>query len=264
MSDELRVHCFGRFEVVRNGRPIQNWRRDKAKTLLKHLVAQRGSIQRDVLLELLWPELEPYPALRNLRVTVHALRRAMECADGGASRPYVLTSGDAYVLDPSAPVWIDTQAFSTLYAGAAGLWRTGRLKESLQAYEAAHELYRDDYLVDDIYEEWTFIPREQLKDQYLLVVTRLADASLMTGDYERCIEYCHKLLARDTAREDAYQRLMRCHALMGRPGRAMRWYELCRETLQRDLNVEPSEQTVQLARHVAEGSAATLAVTAPT
>jgi len=103
-----------------------------------------------------------------------------------------------------------------------------------------------------------------LKDQYLLVVTRLADASLMTGDYERCIEYCHKLLARDTAREDAYQRLMRCHALMGRPGRAMRWYELCRETLQRDLNVEPSGQTVQLARHVAEGSAATLAVTAPT
>ena len=51
---------------------------------------------------------------------------------------------------------------------------------------------------------------------------------------------------------------------MGRPGRAMRWYELCRETLQRDLNVEPSEQTDQLARHVAEGSAATLALTAPT
>lgn len=69
MSDGLRVYCFGRFEVVRNGRPIQNWRRDKARTLLKHLVAQRGAIQRDVLLELLWPELEPDPALRNLRVT---------------------------------------------------------------------------------------------------------------------------------------------------------------------------------------------------
>jgi LuxR family transcriptional regulator, maltose regulon positive regulatory protein len=258
VSDELRVHCFGRFEVVRNGRPIQNWRRDKAKTLLKHLVAQRGSIQREVLLELLWPELEPDPALRNLRVTLHALRRAMEPANGAASRPYILTTGDAYVLDPDAPVWIDTRAFNMLYAGATGLWRSGRVAESLQAYEAAHELYRDDYLVDDLYEEWTFIPREQLKDQYLLVVTRLADASLVTGDYERCIEYCHKLLARDASREDAYQHLMRCHALMGRPGRAMRWYELCRETLQRELNVGPSDQTVQLARHVSEGSTAPL------
>lgn len=183
---------------------------------------------------------------------------------GCAPKEYVVTRGDTYVLDPGAPIWIDTQTFGTLCACAAGLWRSGQVKESLQAYEAADELYRDDYLVDDLYEEWTYLPRERLKDEYMLALTRLADASLAAHDYDRCIEYCHKLLARDASREDAYQRLMRCHALSGRPGRAMRWYQLCREVLHRDLCVEPSDHTLQLAAYIAAGSAAELRAVATT
>ena len=249
-SSGLVVRCFGNFEVARNGVAVHDWRRDKAKTLLKLLVAHNGSLQRDVLVDLLWPELEPEPALRNLRVTLHALRRALDGPTESHATPYVLTRGDRFQLNPGAPVWVDTYAFNTLCALAAGLWRRGHIEESWRACEAAEELYRDDYLLDDLYEEWTLIAREQLKDDYLLVVTRLADAALTLHDYERCIEYCHKILARDNAREDAYQRLMRCHSKMGRPARALRWFALCRETLRRDLNVDPSEQTVDLAEAI--------------
>jgi hypothetical protein len=48
----LSVRCFGRFEVIRDGRKVLNWRRKKAETFLKHLVAHHGSIKRDVLLDL--------------------------------------------------------------------------------------------------------------------------------------------------------------------------------------------------------------------
>jgi DNA-binding SARP family transcriptional activator len=249
----LEIRCFGHFDVLRDGQVIQDWRRDKARSLLKHLVANRGSIQRDVLLDLLWPELEPDAAQRNLRVTLHALRRAVE-SGSDQSTPYVLTRGDAYELNPDAQVWVDIHVFRNLYDQAASFWRRGCMDEAIRAYESAEALYRDDYLLDDLYEEWTSIPREQLKDQYLLVVTRLADAALMREDYERCIEYCHKVLGRDVSREDAYQRLMRCHAEMGRPGRALRWYELCREILERDLNVEPNDLTVQLAKRIVTGT----------
>ena len=259
-SHGLAVRCFGNFEVVRNGCFIHDWRRDKAKALLKVLIAHHGSVQRDVLLELLWPELEPDSALRNLRVTLHALRRALASGQIGDATPYVLTRGGAYEMNPGAPVWVDTHAFCTLFDRAAGLWRRGQIDESLQAYEAAEALYRDDYLLDDLYEEWTFMPREQLKDRYLLVVTRLADAALTLQDHDSCIDYCHKILARDAAREDAYQRLMRCHAQMGRPARALRWYELCRETLRRDLNVSPSTETVRLANSIATGRVALIDV----
>ena len=46
---------------------------------------------------------------------------------------------------------------------------------------------------------------------------------------------------------------MRCHAQMGRPARALRWFELCRETLRRDLNVAPRDDTLELARRIRLG-----------
>jgi len=254
-GDGLQVRCFGHFEVVRHGTTVQDWRRDKAKLLLKHLVARNGSIHRDVLLDLLWPDLEADCAMRNLRVTLHALRRAVEGqAEGATSAPYVLTRGDAYELNPTAQVWVDTGEFATLYESGARLARRGRIEDAVHAYEAAQALYRDDYLIDDLYADWTLVTREQFKDQYLLVLTRLADASSTVADYETCIGYCHKILSRDAAREDVYQRLMRCHARMGRRARALRWYELCREMLQRDLNVAPGADTVQLAQSIATGA----------
>jgi LuxR family transcriptional regulator, maltose regulon positive regulatory protein len=255
-SEGLQVRCSGHFEVLRNGHVVNDWRRDKAKSLLKHLIAHDGSVKRDVLADLLWPELDADQAVRNLRVALHALRRAIESGAEGNQTAYVLTRGDAYELNPRTRIWVDTQAFSGLYALGATLWRRGGIEESLRTYEAVEALYRDDYLLDDLYEEWTFVRREQLKDQYLLVLMRLADSALKRKDYEGCIGYCHKILDRDASREDAYQRLMRCHAQMGRPGRALRWFELCRETLRRDLNVAPGEHTLQLAEQIALGGSA--------
>ena len=174
-AEGLQVRCFGHFEVTRNGRVVNDWRRDKAKSLLKHLVAHDGSVKRDVLADLLWPQLDAEQAVRNLRVALHALRRAIESDAADDSTAYVLTRGDAYELNPRTRIWIDTQSFRGLYALGATLWRRGGIEESVQTYEALEALYRDDYLLDDLYEEWTFVRREQFKDQYLLVLMRLAD-----------------------------------------------------------------------------------------
>ncbi len=252
--DGLQIRCFGHFEVIRHGKTVHDWRRDKARTLLKHLIANRGSMHRDVLLDLLWPERETDAAVRNLRVTLHALRRSLDGeASRGPSVPYVLTSGDTYKLNPEVLVWVDAHAFSALYEAAGHLRRHARPDESVRTYEAAQSLYRDDYLVDDLYEEWTFVQRELLKDQFLLVLTRLAEAAATRHDFEGCMAYCHKILSKDASREDAYQHLMRCHARMGHRARALRWYELCCEMLRSDLNVEPSDSTLHLAQRIAAG-----------
>jgi DNA-binding SARP family transcriptional activator len=46
---------------------------------------------------------------------------------------------------------------------------------------------------------------------------------------------------------------MSCHALLGRRARALRWYELCRNTLLNELNVAPSDETVDLANRISAG-----------
>jgi DNA-binding SARP family transcriptional activator len=248
----VEIRCFGTFEVSRDGVLVQDWRRDKAKTLLKVLIARRGSVTRDVLLDLLWPELDADPAARNLRVTLHALRRAIEGQVDGDG--HIVTRADGYELNRQTHIWIDTEAFSSLVEAGLRLERQGRMPPAVRAFEAAEKLYRDDYLIEDLYADWTFGARERFKDDYLLVVTKLADAALAVQDDERCIEYCHKILARDSCREDAYQRLMQCHTRLGRRSRALRWYQLCQETMQRELGLEPSDLTRSLAQQIASGS----------
>ena len=211
--------------------------------LLKYLVAQRRPVHRDVLLDLLWPELAPDAAMNDLRVTLHSLRRALAPASGGTAADPVINVGAVYFLNSAADVWVDADAFSKRFEAGLRSERQSGLDKASREYTAAEDLYRDDFLVEDVYEEWTVLRREELRDQYLLVLTKMAQHCLVSGDPEGCIVRCHKLLSKEPCNEDAYQRLMRAYARLGQYGRATHWYEVCERTLRKELDVTPSAET---------------------
>jgi DNA-binding SARP family transcriptional activator len=135
--------------------------------------------------------------------------------------------------------------------------------EATRRLELAEAVYRDDYLLEDVYEDWTLVRREELKDQYLMVLTKLADHCVEHGDPEGCIVRCHRILQKDACREDAYQRLIRCYLQLGQRSQARHWYDLCVRTLRQELDVAPTEQTRRLLeagatlppRHTSSGGA---------
>jgi DNA-binding SARP family transcriptional activator len=248
----LEVRCFGRFEVVRDGVPVQRWRRDRARALLKYLVVQRRPVPRDALLELLWSGVAPGLAGGYLRVVMHALRQAIGTWNGN---DYVRNESDQFFLDPAAPIWVDTEVFMAHVHAAEAFAREARPADVFREYAHAELIYRDDYLVEDALEHWTLLRREELKDRYQVVLARLADACIENGDYVGSIDRCHKLLGQDNCREDAYQRLMYCHAALGQRGRALRWYEMCRAALLNDHGLRPGERTQALYERItADGS----------
>jgi len=236
----LRILCFGRFEVIRDGVPVQRWRRDRARSLLKYLVVHRRPIARDALLEMLWSGVPSKTAAGYLRVVMHALRQAVGTWNG---QDYVRHDSDQMFLDPAAPVWVDTEAFMSHVHAAEALVRENRSDEATLQYLDAEAIYRDDYLVEDALEQWTLLRREELKDRYQVVLTRLADSCMGSGDFVGSIARCHKLLAQDPCREDVYQRLMYCHAALGQRGRALRWYQICQSELLNELGIRPGEHT---------------------
>ncbi|HLG51795.1 MAG TPA: BTAD domain-containing putative transcriptional regulator [Chloroflexota bacterium] len=257
----IEIRCFGHFEVYRQGELIESWRRAKAKALLKYLIARRQPVSRDALIELLWPDADPRLAVNGLRVTLYALRQALGLRPiaGRPGQDIIVFEGGSYYLNPSADIWVDAEEFSARFADGLRLERQGHLDAAIGHFERAEEVYRDDYLLEDIYEEWTLVRREELKDQYLMVLTRLADIALARGDLEGCIIRCHKILGKDACREDAYQRLMRCHAMLGQWSQAIHWYDLCSQTLRHELDMAPSEQTVALYRQICTGQVPALA-----
>ena len=55
-----------------------------------------------------------------------------------------------------------------------------------------------------------------------------------------------RILALDAANEQAHRELMRLFDRQGRRGEALRQYRLCVDALQRDLGVEPEQETRRL------------------
>jgi len=216
--------------------------------LLKYLVVQGRPVTRDSLVDLLWPGVPRSVAAGYLRVVLHALRQAVGTWNGN---DFVRLDSDRLGLDPAAPVWVDTDAFMTHVHAAEALVRQDRIAAAFKEYADAELIYRGDYLVEDTLEHWTLLRREELKDRYQVVLTRLAEFCIDTGDFVGAIERCHKLLAQDGCREDAYRRLMSCHAALGQRGRALRWYEMCQIALRSELGTEPSEQTRTLYDRIA-------------
>jgi DNA-binding SARP family transcriptional activator len=242
-TSAIQIRCFGRFELSRQGATVQHWRRRSAERLLKFLLVNGRRVHRDVLLDVLWPEVPSKSSIPGLRVTLHALRRAI--ARLGADQPpleLVRAEGDTYVLNTEG-VWIDVDAFDQHYAAGLRYERKRQIDAAVREFTAAEALYRDDFLVEDLYEDWTILPREELKDKYLLVLTRLAQFNMAALDLDGCIRRSHALLAKEPCREDAYQRLMQCYARLGQRGSTRRWYQICERTLRQELDVTPSDDT---------------------
>lgn len=241
------VRCLGPLEVQVGGVAIVSWRSGKARAVFEYLVTHRlRPVPRDTLIQALWPDPEALASGTSLKVAVHALRQIFAAASDPGQRPIlaVLVQESSYhILAPG--LWLDVEEFERCCALGAELDDRGQTDQALPLYERAAEVYRGDFLPES-WDEWAIFRREGLKDLYLFVLAKLANARLQANDYHRCIQLCRQLLEQDCCREDTFRMLMLCHAHLGQRGRVRRWYELCVQTLRSALDVEPEPETLRV------------------
>lgn len=245
----LEVRCLGRFEVRSIRKPVERWQSVKAKSVFQYLMARpREPVIKDMLMETLWPDCDPRSAGNNLKAAIHGLRLTFnQLFDGAAeSFAYIVFQQGSYLMNPEIELWVDVEDFEHHWTAGRRLEREGKLADAVREFSLAEELYRGDYLKDEPYEEWTLLRREALKDIYITILNKLAGYSVESADYESCIGYCQKILAKDPCREDAYRQLMRCHSRLGQRSRALRWYKICRQTIQSELSTAPDDETSTL------------------
>jgi len=244
----LKVRCLGRFELYCDYGQVERWQSTKAKSVFQCLMTRpREPIVKDVLMETLWPDSNPQVASNNLKAAIHSLRRTLENLFGRKDKfPYILFLQGNYRLNPDIELWVDVEEFENQVIAGRHFEKEGKLAEAIREYQLAESLYRGDYLEDEPYEEWTLLRREALKDTYLIILGKLADYCIETADYDGSIIYCHKILVKDPCREDAYRRLMCCYSRLGQRNRAVHWYEMCRQTIQAEVDAPPDVQTTAL------------------
>jgi len=247
-SIRLQVHCFGRFEIRSAWKQVGRWRSVKAKLAFQYLVTRhREPVAKEVLIETLWPDCDPRTASNNLKAAIHCLRNTLGILFvSKKSFPCVIFLQGSYLINPEIDLWVDIDEFQRHWTLGQRFEKEGKSSEAMREYEAAETLYRGDYLEDEPYEEWTLLRREAFKDIYLIILGKLADRSMANADYDSCITYSQKILAKDPCCEDAYRWLMCCHSQMGQRNRALRWYEICRRTVKSELDATPDRETSAL------------------
>ncbi|MBN1177617.1 MAG: tetratricopeptide repeat protein [Anaerolineae bacterium] len=246
---QLRVQALGPFRVWRGATdiPPQGWQREKARQLFQLFLTYRdGMLDREQIIEMLWPGIDPEAGRRNFKAAFSALCGVLEPdRKRGAVSSYVRRDGSLYGLRPGADVYLDAEQFEQAVAEGDRLFdRTPQA--ALAHYRQALAQYQGEYLQECPYEDWCSEERERLLTLYLRTADRVARTLIEGGEWEAGIEVCRSLLARDDCWERAYRLMMVAYARMGNRAQALRTYQRCVSRLREELEVEPSAVTVQL------------------
>jgi PAS domain S-box-containing protein len=243
---QVRAFLFGRFEVRIGEQTILDgsWNRRKPLDLFKLLALQKDrSIHRERVLDLLWPNLDPWAARNNLRKNLHYLRGKLNGHAG--ARPIVEMAGGMLILSPD--VTIDISDFQAAAARA----RANSTDPAL--YEEALALYRDDLLTEDLYADWVRPRREVLRSLQLRLLSETARLYEMRDDAAAAINCLSRLLEFEPLNEDAHRSLMTLYIGMGRRDLALRQYTSCQGALLHGLGVQPARETAGLYHEISRG-----------
>ena len=244
----LRVRFFGHFEMLCDGEPMPLGRNGKALTILKYLLANRARpVSQDHLMGWLWPESNLKKARWSLNSAVHGLRKLLAgCPASPSGTSHVVLEEGYYRLCPDLLVATDVEEFDGHYERGRRLEAAGGIEEANEEYERAVAQYRGDYLLEDLYEDWTMVERERLANAYVDMLDRLAANYIEGGWLRESIGACYRALEKDRCHENSHRLLMTCYARMGQRDRAVRQYRLCERVLDQEYGASPSPETRHL------------------
>jgi DNA-binding SARP family transcriptional activator len=247
VQPSLRARFFGHFEVLCDQEPITLGRNGKALSILKYLLANHTRpVSQDHLMGWLWPESNLKRARWSLNSAIHTLRKLIGECPASAPRNYVLLEEGHYRLCPEVRVITDVEEFDARYEEGRRLQKEGRAEEAAAEYERAVDLYRGEYLVEDLYEDWTMVERERLSNAHTEMLGRLAEHYMQADQPHEAIRACYRILENDRCHEESYRLLMRCYTRLGLWERALRQYRLCEGILRQGYDMDPSPQTQTL------------------
>jgi DNA-binding SARP family transcriptional activator len=240
----LRVRALGALRV--DGRTLD---RVRVRELLGFLLLHRSTTRTAVTVAL-WPDLDDRAAANNLRVTLSHLLRVLEPerADGEAAYSLRVAGPDLRLVAGRA-LDVDLDAFDAHIAAAAEAERDGTLSIALERYAAAADLFEGELLADLPDVAWADIERERCRARFVAAAVRAGELLTAAGELDRAERLARRALEVDEWSEPAYAVLTSTALARGDRSAARRLLERCQEML-RELGVEPSMATGQLARRV--------------
>jgi two-component SAPR family response regulator len=241
-NPQIEAFFLGSFRVFVNTRPIENWPSKKGKSIFAYLLLNhKKKIFRDVLMDIFWQKSSPDSARNCLNVTIHGLRRVLEEINHKAE--YILFKDECYYFNPEIEIRLDVEEFRKIWRNAQSIEHVKGLSAAVSEYERAAQIYRGEFLEDEIYDSWSALDRENLKEIYLVILDKISEFYVLSKKHSEAIGLCEKILEKDNCREDIHRRLMLSYYRIGQRDKAIKQFQKCVQVLKEELEVKPSSET---------------------
>jgi DNA-binding SARP family transcriptional activator/DNA-binding response OmpR family regulator len=238
---DLKIKTLGPLEVTYKGRPVEEkqWRNPKVKMLFLFLLTHRHiKLERDIILDTFWPDMNLHKAGNNLSTTLYVIRR-------------IFNAGQVSCLHGRC--WLDTSSLlcdADLFERAAESGfqhaRSGDKEAASAAFEEALALYCGDYLAEFIYEDWLLEEKKRL--QFLFQKTLLGYAALLAacGHYAEAAELLERAPLTEVYNEELLESMVNYYLKAGKKGKAKQRFNYYSELLSQELGIKPDPKIAAL------------------
>lgn len=246
-----KAFFFGPFRTARDEQPLgePNWRRNKAKALLKWFLLNSGDLfSIEQLSKLFWPESTEKVAINNLHVTLHYLRHVLEpdLAHGEPSSFIRRNRHNYYWFDLRGIWWSDVSEVKYLSALAKEAERAGDLAQTIELSKRLLAYYSLGFLPEDIYED-VFAPyRRQHEYAYIRLLEHLLQLYIRVEQPDEALSCALYLLSVDPYNEDAVKAMVHVYLRQGNITGALRQIDDFQRSLKEDLGIEPEKEVLTL------------------
>lgn len=254
-STKLEFRLFGTFEVIRNGQPLSVYAlgRPKTQTLLKVLLSERGKVfTQEQLIELLFPDADPQKSISNLQARISECRRLLEphLKQGRQSR-FIQNAGKGkYVFTTHAPCSLDIESFQELVFQGQQAFTQWDWPVAVKHFQQADTLYREDFLFNDVYEEWTASLRTSLKHLRTGILIDLSQAHAHLGQHAQAVAIVRRALTISPYDEHIYRLKMLFHVLQGEKSKALKTYQQAQDVFKREFKTGLTRNTNVLCERI--------------
>lgn len=240
LASEYRI--LGTLEVSRDDRapaPV----RGKPRALLAMLLLHRNEVvSTDRLIEALWEGAPPVSAAKILQLYVSQLRKALPEAE-------LRTRAPGYVLE-LGPGVLDAERFELLLAEGRQALAAGASGRAAALLGEALALWRGSPLAEFAYDRFAQGEIARLEELRLEAAEGRIEADLELGRHAELVAEIEGLVGEHPLRERLRGQLMRSLYACGRQADALAAYADARETLGRELGLEPSRALQELQRRI--------------
>jgi two-component SAPR family response regulator len=235
---KLQIQTFGPLKIMLDGaKPaVVNWRTTKTRDLLAYLLHIQEAVDRETILEDIWPGFEREKVIILFHTTLHNLRQALNqinCHD------CLIYQNKRYQLHLEN-LTLDRKLFEEIIIRSMNK----ELAPEGVAFllEEAVALYKGDYLAELDY-DWIRPEQERLKQIYGETRQRLADYYLKKREFSNTIHHLQILTGLNPLNEEIHCLLMTSYAGLGDWLAVERQYQTLTTLLKNELGLAPSAKT---------------------